>query len=143
LLNSRFFIARAGLAPLDQLHATMGTLLPDRDQLAPGLGDQPFVNFWAEEAGLSVVSINAIAPELNRETWAGQPVETVGTSPFIHWAGFRAKPSMPRLDLFLEYRCRNRLTRAAWKVKAHGAAWSKQARTRARRAAGRVLRKRR
>lgn len=133
--NSGFFMSTAGLAPLDELHASMGKLLPNLGDLAPGVGDQPFVNFWAEEAGLSVVAIDELAPELSRETWAGLQKKYIGTSPFIHWAGFRMTPSMPRVDLFLEYRCRNALSRLAWKVKRHVVKWSDRTRRRSRRAA--------
>jgi hypothetical protein len=139
--NSGFFMSSAGLAPLDELHTTMTKLLPNIGDL-PGKGEQPFINYWAEETGLSVLAIDKVAPELSRETWAGQSLEKkyIGISPFLHWAGFNSGPSMPRVDVFLEYRCSNAFTRVGWRSKGRLVEGSAAIRRKAARGISRALR---
>ncbi len=114
------FISRKGFIGIDELSAAQRERERLKQVFPVGVYDQPYMNYVVDMKRANVAASYDIIPELNRGTWAAEPVDIpakrlrrLGVSPvtrggrilpFLHWAGFRCDYRIPNIDFFLHFR---------------------------------------
>jgi hypothetical protein len=120
--NAGLFAGRRGALDARRLDAALADLGPGwRSELVPN-AEQPFLNLYAERAGLALAGAHELVPDSCSTCWpAVGRLEFDGACwrlrdsgrwdegwrfRFAHWAGFRLSPGMPNRDVWELYRRR-------------------------------------
>jgi hypothetical protein len=120
--NAGLFGGRKGALTVPSLSESLRTLGPEwAEELVPN-AEQPFLNFYADRAGLVVRAAHELLPDHCSTCWpAVGRIEFDGTSYrlrgsdrwdegwqmfFAHWAGYPLGPAMPNWGLFEHFHAR-------------------------------------
>ena len=148
--NTGFFVSRQNALSLEGLRRLAARGLEVRDGFAPAYGEQPFINWCVDAAGMEVLPYHELMPDVCLSTWAQRtPIRRVDgvwrlldTSapdagrrmPWLHWAGSGLDLRMPNVGIFLRHRLAHASPLDAGRVLGH---WASNSSRRVRRAAAR------
>jgi hypothetical protein len=122
--NSGKWISKKNLFSIEDLEKIGFFLKKNRFQLNPRNTDQFFLNYLIHTSDIKYASIHDLMPHLSRLTWPPMPGDIYRENKiyktwsygmpdhkkemvFIHWAGIKKSPIMPRRSIFLKYRLKS------------------------------------
>ena len=120
--NAGLLIGRRGVLDAARMESAFGDLGADwRDRLVPN-AEQPFLNLYADRAGLRLAAAHELVPDACSTCWpaVGRIEREAGAWRlrgsgrwdegwrllFAHWAGHRLSPAMPNRELWESFRRR-------------------------------------
>ncbi len=122
--NSGRWISKKNLFSIEYLEEAVFCLQKNRFQLNARNTDQFFLNYLIHTSDIKYASIHDLMPHLSRLTWSPMPgtiylenriyktwlygmADHKKEMVFIHWAGIKESPIMPRRSIFLKYRLKS------------------------------------